>query len=358
MLSDNLLAWYAEHGRDLPWRRTRDPYSIWVSEIMLQQTQVETVLPYYARFMTRYPTTEALAEAPLEEVLKVWEGLGYYARARNLHRASRIVVDHFDGDLPASEQELAALPGIGRYTADALGAIVFHRDTLALEGNLRRVLTRLFDLHMDPRRPEGERELRQRGMTILPAGRASEFNQALMDLGALVCTPRSPACDACPLAADCLAFQNGTQEELPNRQPRGPLPLRQAVAAVIQEGEKLLIFRRPESGLLGGLWGFPSGYIETGESNQPALRRVVKEQLGLEIEVELPLSPLAHTYTHFRVELQPFTCKVRSKSGYLRERENVRWVKGYDLEFVPMGKLDRMLAGELEQPDLPLRRRS
>ena len=348
MLSDNLLAWYAEHGRDLPWRRTRDPYAIWVSEIMLQQTRVETVLPYYLRFMDQYPTVESLAGARLEEVLKLWEGLGYYARARNLHQASRIVSDRFGGELPRSEKELAALPGIGRYTADALGAIVFHRDALALEANLRRVLTRLFELHIDPRRPEGERELRQRGMAILPKGRASEFNQALMDLGARICTPRSPACETCPLASDCLALQHGTQEQLPIRQPRGPLPLRQAVAAVVREGDNLLISRRPENGLLGGLWGFPSGYKEQGESNQAALRRVVKEQLGLEIEVELRLPPLAHAYTHFRVDLQPFTCKVRSSD--LREREDVRWVKLHELGDVPMGKLDRMLANRLPDP--------
>ncbi len=352
MLSDNLLAWYAEHGRDLPWRRTRDPYAIWVSEVMLQQTRVETVLPYYLRFMDQYPTVESLAGARLEEVLKLWEGLGYYARARNLHRASRIIADRFGGELPTSEVELAALPGIGRYTADALGAIVFHRDALALEGNLRRVLARLFDIHLDPRRPEGERELRHRGRSILSGGRASEFNQAFMDLGALVCTPRSPACNACPLAADCLAFQNGTQEELPFRQPKGPLPLRQEVAAVLHENDNLLISRRPEEGLLGGLWGFPSGYKEAGESNQLALRRVVKEQLGLEIEVELLLSPLVHAYTHFRVDLQPYTCQVRSNSGHLREREDVRWVKAQELQDVPMGKLDRMLASELEKMDL------
>jgi A/G-specific adenine glycosylase len=348
MLSDSLLAWYAEHGRELPWRRTRDPFAIWVSEIMLQQTRVETVLPYYKRFMARYPTVEALAEASLEEVLVLWEGLGYYARARNLHRAARIVVDRFGGDLPASEKELAKLPGIGRYTADALGAIVFHRDTLALEANLRRVFARLFDLHIDPRRPEGERELRKRGMEILPTGRASEFNQALMDLGALLCTPRSPSCNTCPLADDCLAYRNGSQEQLPIRQSRGPLPLRQAVAAIIRESDNLLISRRPENGLLGGLWGFPGGYKEQGESNQAALRRVVKEQLGLEIEVKQRLPTLAHAYTHFRVDLQPFTCKVLTSD--LREREDVRWVKAHELGDVPMGKLDRMLANRLPDP--------
>lgn len=354
MLSDKLLAWYAEHGRDMPWRQTRDPYAIWVSEIMLQQTRVETVLPYYLRFMDRYPTVDALAEAPLEEVLKLWEGLGYYARARNLHKAARIVVDRFDGELPESEQELASLPGIGRYTADALGAIVFHRDALALEANLKRVLARLFNIHLDPKRPEGEKELRQRGMSILPAGKASEFNQALMDLGALICAPRSPACEVCPVEADCLAFQNNTQDELPIRQPKGPLPLRQAVAAVLHENDNVLVSRHPEGGLLGGLWGFPSGYKEEGESNQLALQRVVNEQLGLEIDVDQPLSPLNHTYTHFRVELQPFTCRVASGSGRLREREDVRWVKAHELSEAPMGKLDRMLSSRLERTGLTL----
>jgi A/G-specific adenine glycosylase len=353
MLTDDLLAWYAEHGRDLPWRRTRDPYAIWVSEVMLQQTRVETVLSYYLRFMDRYPSAEALAEAQLEEVLKVWEGLGYYARARNLHQAARIIVERFGGELPTTEQDLAALPGIGRYTADALGAFVYNRDSLALEGNLRRVLTRLFDLHLDPKRPEGERELRRLGMLLLPKGKASEFNQALMDLGALVCTPRSPTCDACPLVADCRAYQNDTQEQLPIRRPRRPLPLRRAVAAVIHERSNLLLSRRPERGLLGGLWGFPGGFKEQGESNQAAIKRVIKEQLGLEIDVEQPMPPLAHSYTHFRAMLQPYVCQARSNGGHLKERGDVRWVKADDLESVPMGKLDRMLAIEIAQTGLP-----
>ncbi len=347
MPSENLLTWYSEHGRDLPWRRISDPYAVWVSEIMLQQTRVDTVHPYYKRFMARFPNAAALAEASLEEVLIMWEGLGYYARARNLHRAARIIVERYDGQLPQSEQELNALPGIGRYTADALRAIAFDQNTLALEGNLRRVLTRLFDLHLDPRRPEVERELRRRGMSILPRGRASEFNQALMDLGALICTPRSPACHACPLAADCLALRNGTQEQLPFRQPKRPPPLRHAVAAVLHENDNFLITRRPEDGLLGGLWGFPGGFIEDGESNRLALIRVLKEQLGLKVDIINPLPPLGHAYTHFRVNLQPFACRARL--GDLRERGDMRWVKAEDLNSVPMGKLDRMLARVVER---------
>ena len=345
MLSDRLLSWYAVHGRDLPWRRTGDPYAILVSEIMLQQTRVETVLPYYRRFMSAFPTFEALSGASLDEVLKVWEGLGYYARARNLHRAAQIIVSQHGGKLPSSYPEMIALPGIGSYTAAALQAIVFDRDTLALEGNLRRVLTRLLDLHLDPRSSEGERELQQLGMSHLPEARASEFNQALMDLGALVCTPRSPKCTECPLAKYCLAHHNGTQQELPIRRPKQPLPQRQAVAAVLNENGSLLLVRRPEGGLLGGLWGFPGGFVESGESDRQALTREIREQLGMEVVIESELSPLKHTYSHFHATLHPYLCRTRTAG--IKERGNVRWVLAEDLETVPMGKLDRMLAREL-----------
>jgi A/G-specific adenine glycosylase len=210
------------------------------------------------------------------------------------------------------------------------------------------VLTRLFDIHLDLRRPDGERELRRLGMSVLPSGRASEFNQALMDLGAMVCTPRSPACHICPLTADCLALSRGTQEELPIRQPKHPLPMRAAVAAVLYDGNSVLLKRRPEEGLLGGLWGFPGGFIEVGESNQVALSRVIKEQLGLQVEIERSLPSLAHAYTHFRATLQPFTCRALSSGRDLRERGDIRWVKTKELDSVPMGKLDRMLANKLE----------
>lgn len=348
MLANDLLTWYAAHGRDLPWRRTNDPYAIWVSEIMLQQTQVDTVLPYYERFMVRFPDAQALAKATQEEVLNLWEGLGYYARARNLHRAAGIIVERFSGQLPQTERELIELPSVGQYTAAALLAIAFDQDTLALEGNLRRVLTRLSDLHLDPRRPEGERKLRQYGLSLLPSGRASDFNQALMDLGALICTPRSPDCHICPLSNECLARKNGTQGELPLRRPKRPLPLRRAVAAVMFDNDNLLITRRPEGGLLGGLWGFPGGFTEDGESNRQVLSRVIKDQLNLDVEIHRSLAPLTHTYTHFRASLQPYICQVRTTSPHLRERDDVRWVKTNDLDSVPMGKLDRMLARGLE----------
>lgn len=345
-LSADLLGWYADSGRDLPWRRTRDPYAIWVSEVMLQQTRVETVLPYYERFLRRFPNTETLAKASVEEVLQVWEGLGYYSRARHLHQAANLVVVRSGGELPHSRELLEELPGIGRYAASAIAAIAYGQDTLALEGNLRRVLARLFDLHLDPRSSEGERTLRELGDSILPRGKASEFNQAMMDLGALICTPRAPACTVCPLEQHCLAHRRGTQHQLPVRAKREPLSQRLAVAAVWQLDGSVLVRRNPAGGLLGGLWSFPGGLLEQGETPQAGLRRLIDQLLGIQVQVGDPMSPLQHSYSHYKVTLQPYRCRFTGRR--LREREDTRWIELEELRHVPMGKLDRKLAEELQ----------
>ncbi len=313
---------------------------------MLQQTQVETVLPYYERFMRRFPNVETLAKARLEEVLQVWEGLGYYSRARHLHQSANLVVDRFGGKLPRSTELLEQLPGIGRYAAAAIAAIAYGQDTLALEGNLRRVLARLFDLHLDPRSPEGERKLRQLGDSILPHGEASDFNQAMMDLGALICKPRAPACMVCPVARHCLARRRGTQHQLPVRTSRGPLAQRQAVAAVWQLNGRVLVRRNPTKGLLGGLWSFPGGLLEEGETPLAGLRRLTDQQLGIAVQVGSSLSPLKHTYSHYKVTLQPYRCQFASRQ--LRERKDTRWIDLTELRKLPMGKLDRRLADELQ----------
>jgi A/G-specific adenine glycosylase len=312
---------------------------------MLQQTQVETVLPYYERFMRRFPNVETLAKARLEEVLQVWEGLGYYSRARHLHQAANLVVDRFGGKLPRSTELLEQLPGIGRYAAAAIAAIAYGQDTLALEGNLRRVLARLFDLHVDPRSAEGERKLRQLGDSILPRGEASEFNQGLMDLGALICKPRAPACPSCPLARYCLARRRGTQEQLPVRPPRRSIPDRLAVAAVWVENGKVLIRPNPSGGLLAGLWGFPGGLLAEGEDERAGLRRLIEQQLEIQVRLGDPLPRLKHSYSHFRVTLQPFRCQAAGRG--LRERAGSRWVGLEQLGQLPMGRLDRQLAERL-----------
>jgi A/G-specific adenine glycosylase len=344
-LTKDLQAWFVKSGRDLPWRRTPDPYAIWISEVMLQQTRVETAVPYYERFIKRFPDVRSLAAASEEEVLRLWEGLGYYSRARHLHQAATQVVARFGGRIPESPDRLQELPGVGRYTAAAVAAIAFGQDTLALDGNLRRVLARLFGIHLDPRSPAGGRELQRHAAAILPRGKASEFNQGLMDLGALICKPRAPACPSCPLARYCLARRRGTQEQLPVRGPRRSVPDRLAVAAVWEEDGKVLIRRNPSGGLLAGLWGFPGGLLAEGEDERAGLTRLIQQQLEIQIRLGDPLPRLKHSYTHFRVTLQPFRCQAAGRR--LRKRAGTRWVGVEQLGRLPMGKLDRRLAERL-----------
>ncbi|HEY46370.1 MAG: hypothetical protein AMJ88_06640 [Anaerolineae bacterium SM23_ 63] len=339
-----LLAWYAEHARDLPWRRQRDPYAVWVSEVMLQQTRAETVVPYYLRWMDHFPTVEALAAASRDDVLGMWEGLGYYRRAHNLHQAAQILVAEYDGKLPGEVDKLSHLPGIGPYTAAAIAAIAFNQDVIAIDGNLRRVISRLIDLAINPRSSEGERRLRSWALKECPSGQLSFFNQALMDLGAMVCVPRTPNCGVCPLARSCLAFQRGVQDARPVRSPRRQIPHITAAAAVLRRGERVLIGRRPEGVLLGGLWEFPGGRLEAEESLESCLRREIGEELGVEVEVGAKRGAYDHAYTHFRVTVHAFECTLIRGEPQAIEHTEIRWVSPERLKDYPMGKIDRSIA--------------
>ncbi len=248
------------------------------------------------------------------------------------------------GGLPNRVEDLRRLPGIGPYTAAAIAAIAFDSDIVALDGNLRRVISRLIDLKVDPRSPQGERRLRSWASEILPAGKASAFNQALMDLGAMVCTPRGPACADCPLSRHCLAYQRGVQEARPIRTPRKPVPHVVATAAVLRRGRKVLIGRRPEGVLLGGLWEFPGGKLEKGESLEAGLRRELSEELGVEIEVGPTLGVFNHAYTHFRVTVHAFQCQLLEGEPQALSHAEIRWVRSDELVDFPMGKVDRAIA--------------
>ncbi|HEX9027874.1 MAG TPA: A/G-specific adenine glycosylase, partial [Anaerolineales bacterium] len=289
-----LLEWYTEHARRLPWRGSSDPYVVWVSEIMLQQTRVETVIPYFERWMKLFPTLAALAQADQQEVLAAWEGLGYYSRARNLQRSAKIVLAEYKGRLPADVAALRKLPGIGRYSAAAIASMAFGADEAALDGNIRRVLARLFDVSEPARGPQGERKLWELARLYLPPGRAADYNQALMDLGATICLPRQPRCLECPLKDGCLAYRQGVQELRPVLPARPPVPHYVVTAGVIQREGRLLIARRPASGLLGGLWEFPGGKLQPGEDLPACLRREIQEELGVEIEVGSLLGVYRH----------------------------------------------------------------
>lgn len=340
-----LLAWYAAHGRDLPWRRRDDPYAVWVSEIMLQQTRVETVIPYFEAWMRRFPTLLSLAAADEQDVLNAWEGLGYYSRARNLLKAARIVSAEYGGQLPRQAHALRALPGIGRYTAGAIASIAFGAQEPALDANIKRVYARLFAVSLPVGDPDGERVLWEMANKFLPVGQAGAFNQALMDLGAGVCTPRSPRCEACPIHRQCLAYAQNLQQALPVTRPKRPVPHYQEAAAVILEADRVLLTRRPPDGLLGGMWAFPS--VRVTQDPRQGMPAGLRSQFGLNVRRLRPLSPVHHAYTHFRVSVHPYLCELRAENGLAK----FEWVPVAHLERYPMGKVDRTIARALPVRD-------
>jgi A/G-specific adenine glycosylase len=293
-VSEALIAWYERSHRDLPWRRARDPYAVWVSEIMLQQTRVETVIPYYARWMERFPTVDALAGAPLDAVLQCWSGLGYYSRARNLHRAAETVVTRHRGALPAEAAALRELPGIGRYTAGAIASIAFGRREPVVDGNVERVLARLFLV------TDRAAAWQLAGELVPDGARASSFNQGLMELGATVCTPRGPRCLLCPLRTDCAARARGLEAELPAPRRARPLALVESAVLVLARGPQVLLARRPPRGLWGGLWEFPTVELRGGEQPGAAGRRA-RQALGLRGRSAEPVAVVEHILTHRRM---------------------------------------------------------
>jgi A/G-specific adenine glycosylase len=351
-ISQRLLDWYTRYRRDLPWRRTSDPYAIWVAEIMLQQTRVETVIGYYGRFLASFPNLDSLAAASLDQVLKAWEGLGYYARARNLHAAARLVAQEQGGRLPDTPADLRQLPGVGSYTAAAVASIAFGFDAVALDGNLRRVLCRIFSIDDDPGRPSTQRRLEKLGLAMLPPGRAGDFNQSLMDLGTLVCTPANPRCLICPIVNLCQAQREGIQHELPIRATRTHRPHRDVTAGVIWDGDgHFLITQRPYGGLLGGLWEFPGGKRRPGESLPDCLHREICEELAIEIQVGNLLCTVEHSFTHFYMTLYAFHCQWLQGEPQLLGCRDLRWVTLDDLDTFAFPVADQRIITSLRDQD-------
>ena len=348
LLSENLLNWYAQSARQLPWRDQTDPYAIWVSEIMLQQTRVETVIPYYERWMQLFPNVATLAAASQQEVLAAWEGLGYYSRARNLQRAAQIVMLNYGGEVPSNLEEIRKLPGVGRYTAGAIASIAFNRDEPALDGNIRRVMARLFNVSEPARSPTGERKLWELVAANLPAGQAGAYNQALMDLGAAVCLPRAPDCAHCPVADFCQAFTLGLQEARPVGESRPVIPHQTVTAAVIWREGRVLIAQRPPDGLLGGMWEFPGGKLKPGEDLLACLKREICEELGAGISIDGSLGVYRHAYTHFKVTLHAFSCTlINGVEPSPLQVQALRWIEVSELPSYQMGKIDRKIANRL-----------
>jgi A/G-specific adenine glycosylase len=342
--TDKLLQWYRANARDLPWRNTKDPYAIWVSEIMLQQTRVETVIPYYEKWLNELPELADLANADEDRVLSLWEGLGYYSRARNLHKAARQVRDQYNGEIPAETGELQKLPGIGRYTAAALSSIAFQKDAAALDGNIRRVLSRFFNITDPIRSNTADTKLWDLVEKNLPSGQAGDYNQALMELGARICTPANPDCDQCPLMENCLAFELGLQESRPVKSGKSEIPEITVTAGVIHQTGMYLIAKRPPDGLLGGMWEFPGGKQKPGETLHQTLIRELNEELNARVKVGEAIGTFQHSYTHKRVQLHAYYCELLDQGIQPLFHTDLKWVSPENLDQFPMGKLDRQIS--------------
>lgn len=351
-----LLAWYDRAAADLPWRTppgaaSPDParaYAVWLSEIMLQQTQVETVKPYFLRFVAAYPTVESLAATPLDEVLKLWEGLGYYSRARNLHRAAQIIASEMGGQFPETVEGLRALPGVGRYSAGAIASIAYGAPAPVLDGNVIRVFARVTDLPEDVTAASTQAALWKLAEDWLPQARPGDYNQALMELGRTICTPRNPRCADCPIAGHCLAYARSTQALRPVKRARAQTPHHLVTAGLIwNERGQLLIAQRPLDGLLGGLWEFPGGKLEPGETLEDCLRRELREELAIEVNVGELFCVVRHAFTHFSITLHAYTCRHRSGEPQLLGAQAVAWVTLDEMEGYAFGKADRQVIAQL-----------
>ena len=352
-IREPLLRWFRENRADLPWRREPSPYHVWLSEVMLQQTQVATVIPYYQRFLRTFPTIEALAQAPLDEVLKLWEGLGYYSRARNLQRAARIIVAEHGGLMPSAVHELQRLPGIGPYTAGAIASIAFGIAAPVLDGNVMRVFARLLDLADDIDQAATQKKLWAIAADWLPAQAPGDFNQALMELGQKICRPKNPLCTACALHEHCRAFKGGTVAQRPVRSKRAPTPHFDVTAGLVRDEDgRLLIAQRPLDGLLGGLWEFPGGKVEAGETLRDCLKRELQEELAIAVAVGELFTVVDHAFTHFKITLHAFDCRYLGALPPFAEPQaleciNWDWVRERELQDYSFGKADRQVIAEL-----------
>lgn len=333
----------------MPWRDEPDPYKVWISEIMLQQTRVDQATPYFRNFISQFPTVYDLADAHQQEVLKAWEGLGYYSRARNLHAAAKMVVQEYDGKLPESYDEIIKLKGVGPYTAAAVTSIAFNKPNAVVDGNVIRVLTRYFGIEDDTRSTKTRNKVQEFADDLIDEEKPGNFNQALMELGSEVCTPSNPNCNKCPVQAGCVASKMAKTDVIPYKSPAKKKPHHIIGVGIIErnEDEKILIALRPNDAMLGGLWEFPGGKQEDGENIQQTIERELQEELGVEVKAYNELMSLKHTYSHFSITLHAWFCKLISGTPKPRESQEVRWVTRNELEQYPFPKANKVLTERL-----------
>ena len=349
----HLLKWFAAGKRSMPWRADPTPYRVWISEVMLQQTRVEAVIPYFLRFVARFPDLQTLARADLQDVLKVWEGLGYYSRARNLHVAVRQIVEQHAGRIPASRDELRTLPGIGDYTAAAIASIAFGQPVPVVDGNVLRVFARFWGVKDDIGQPRVRADFARRLEPAIAGADPSAFNQAIMELGALICIPRHPRCGVCPLRRTCVALQAGRTEDLPRKAPKAAVPHYDIAVGVIWKRGKILIAKRRQDQMLGGLWEFPGGKRRPGEPLRRTARREIREETGLVVRIAgRPYALVEHGYAHFTISMTAFRCAWVSGRARAHSADELRWIRPEELDDYPFPRANRKIA-EAIQASLP-----
>ena len=316
--SQHVLRWFDEHGRkDLPWQQNKTRYSVWVSEIMLQQTQVKTVIPYFQRFMQRFPKSVDLANAPIDEVLHMWTGLGYYARARNLHKAAQVIATEHAGVMPETFEQVVALPGIGRSTAAAILSLADNQAFVILDGNVKRVLARYFAVDGWPGNKKIEDQMWQLAQSLAPAERHGDYTQAMMDLGATLCTRSKPSCESCPVVSHCLAYAQGRQSELPNKKPKKSIPTKHTIMLIPFYQGSVMLRQRPASGIWGGLWGFVEADDESLNEKLASLNCSDAQQIKLE--------QFRHTFSHFHLEITPILLPLAAAPAHSVQEDTAIW---------------------------------
>lgn len=318
---------------------------------MLQQTRVDQAAPYFNRFIERFPDVKELAKAEQQDVLKVWEGLGYYSRARNLHNAAKTVVEKFDGKIPDNEKEILQLKGVGPYTASAVLSIAFSKPHAVVDGNVLRVLTRYLGIEDDIRSTRTKNTIQDAADELLDKNRPGDFNQAIMELGATICTPSNPNCEDCPINADCVAYSTMKTDTIPYKSPAKKRPHHQIGVGIIQSDDEVLIALRPEDAMLGGLWEFPGGKQKKGEDIKKTVARELKEELGVEVNVTKPFMKLDHAYSHFKITLHAYLCEMVSGQPQSKTSQEIKWVPINELDQYPFPKANRKLTEKLMKPD-------
>lgn len=345
-----LINWYQVNQRDLPWRRTKDPYKIWISEIMLQQTQVQTVIAYYNRFIKKLPTVIDLANAEIETILKLWEGLGYYQRARNMHKAAKIIVERHHGQLPKTYDELQALPGLGAYCAAAVASIAYAVPVPVVDGNVLRVFARVWGIKSDIRKNETKAALFNRLSKIIKGENPSDFNQAMMELGALICSKTQPQCGQCPMQSGCFAHKNNKTTELPYKSQSAKTPHQDLGVAVVSNRGRVLLVQR-KTALLQGLWELPALPPHTSESYSKAAIRAAQELAGYHIKVRSELPIVKHSFTHLKMTLHPFCCLL-SNSHPSEKKAGCRWASKSDWQNLALTTAARKVLKSIQKRNI------